>query len=228
MPGFYLDLRDREQVLDFILGALEYLEASHSVRKNADHLLDDIEQHERVSMEELATLARKVARAAFPRREAVERYIETPDGREHEWRKVVAAVSNSTGHLLERFRERTLAVSLEDVLKHEDSDIAFSEKERVEIQEVRRHILPVMYRERRTELQIYEQEAERNLEAIEERIKILRDLAFETPTVEREIIGKIEAWEDRLYYEGEVLNTDSLDQEITYYKEAHALPPSLP
>jgi hypothetical protein len=226
MPDLYLDLRDRPATLDFIANTVEYLAAVDPLRREAESLAHEIEKHESVSQDELAELARKVGRAAWSARAALRHYVTTPNGADDEFKRIASAVSASTGHLLERFRRGTRRRSLTDVLNDAESAAVFGDRERIEIESVRTHVLPVIWNEKRKDLAKAQHEADETLRQIEDRLRALRDLAFSSPELEGEITSKLERLEDRLYFEGETLDTDRLDEDLGLYREEKALPAS--
>jgi hypothetical protein len=225
MTGLYLDLNDRTAVIDFIVEAAEYLPAGHEARVRAEKIVQDIEDRKSVSREALADAAKELARAAWAPRVALRRYLRTTEGQHDEWRRVVAAVSNSTAHLLERFRAGTRRDAIGEVLEHEESSSAFHEKERFEIAEVIRHVHPAMWHEKRNDLAAHQREAEAELLKIEKKIDELRELGFSTEAVpDEEIIAKIARLHDRLYFEAEELNVGRLEEEIALYREQKEIP----
>jgi len=226
MSDLYLDLRDRLAVIDFILQETEYLDPKDPLRIEANQTLEDISAHESISMEDLADLARRVGRETWVPRVAVERYVATPDGADEEFRRIASSVSKSTGHLLERARLGRKPKSLTDILRDDSSKVAFGDSERIEIEELRSHILPSLWHEKRDEMKKLVAEADETLREIEMRIKALRELAFSSPALESELKSKIERLEDRLYFEGEVLNPERMDEEVALYREEKALPSS--
>lgn len=229
MSDLYLDLRDRIAVVDFITDIMTYLPADHDVRVRAEKVVQDIEDRREVSAEALASVAREMARATWVPRVTTKRYVQTPDGQRDEWRRVVAAVSNSTAHLLERFRAGTKRDSIEEVLNHEESSSAFHDGERFEIKEVQRHVLPTIWHEKREDLATNAKEAEAEFREIERRIVELRELGFSTDAIsDAEIVSKVERLEDRLYYEAEVLNPERIEEEIALYREQKEIPPEQP
>lgn len=218
MSDLYLDLKDRVAMVDFMLEAVEYVE-NNSLHDRVSHLADAALHEGDVSTEALEEATREVARSSWGARIAVKRYIRTPEGKAEEWRRVVAAVSNSTGHLLERFRAGIPGTSLDDVLTHEESGSALHEAERLEINEVRNHVLPAMWRDRKASLADSAKEAQSLLATDEGILAALRRFAFDTPSPNAdEIESKVRHYEDRIYYEGEEIEPEILQQEVTFYR----------
>jgi hypothetical protein len=225
MSSLFLDLKDRTRVVDFLWDVLPYLPKDNLVRTRAEAVIREIANGEKVSAEALADLAKTVGRATYVPRIAVKRYVRTGSGADEEWRRMAAAVSNSTEHLLERFKGGVGAASLDDVLEHEESSTALREVERMEIAEVRKHVLPTIWIEKRDDIKREAKDVERELEAVEKHLKALRKIAFNEPSApEDEIVAKIEAYEDRLYFAGEELQPEKIAAEIAAYQEQVALP----
>jgi len=223
MSDLYLDLKDRVAMVDFMLEAVEYLE-NKPLHERVEHLSDAALHDGDVSTEALEEATREVARASWAARIAVKRYIRTPEGKAEEWRRVVAAVSNSTGHLLERFRAGIPGTSLDAVLAHEESGSALREAERLEINEVRNHVLPAIWREKKESLADSAKEAQSLLATDEEILAALRRFAFDTPSPNAdEIESKVRHYEDRIYYEGEEIEPEILQQEVVFYRDEQQL-----
>lgn len=222
MPGFFLDLRNHTQVLDFIAAQLAYLPEIE--RGKVQETLDQVEAGERLSPEELADLARKVGRKSWPARQAVKDFLKSNKGCDEEWRMTVAAVTDSTAHLLERFRHGTKCKSLDAVLTHEDADTAFHDRERTEIAEVRKHVEEVIWRDQHKHLASQLKKQEALLKEITTRFDILRELGADAPWIQDQIYPKLSRFEDDMYFAGHALNPKELDEEIKLYREEKELP----
>lgn len=226
MSDLYLDLRDRTAVVDFIMDVIEFLPADHDVRVRAEKIIQDIEDRKEVSAEALTDTAREVGRVTWVPRVTIKRYLRTTEGQHDEWRRVVAAVSNSTAHLLERFRAGTKKDAIDEVLAHEESSSAFHEKERFEISEVQRHVHPTVWHEKRKDLEDHARQADAELRELEKKIDELRELGFSTEAIpDEEIISKIERLDDRLYFEAEELSAERIQEDIALYREHKEIPP---
>ncbi len=219
----YLDLRQRIAVADFITEQVEYLPPDSLIRVRAEQVLHDVHHGKgaEVSREVLSAIARDVGRASWVPRVVLGRYVRTPAGKQDEWRRVVAAVSNSTAHLLERFRKSENVSSLEEVLAHESSHQAFRDAERIEIHEVRIHLLPAMWHEIKSRLSDDARTAQTLLATIEERIKSYRETGLAEAELDAgDVISRVEDWEDRLYFGGEVLDPEKLEAEVIFERSA--------
>jgi hypothetical protein len=222
MNDFFLDLTDRTQVLDFIEDAKEYLAATSL--KRVEKTLAESNFGQSLSGEDLVDLATMVGRKSWAARRALRHHLASQEGCDEEWRMVVAAVSDSTAHIMERFRHGTKCTSLDLVMNHEDSGSAFRDVERFEIEQVRRHARQVIWREKHKALAGEEKQAEEMLETIMKRLNALRQLAEETPWIQDEVFAKLRRFEDKLYFEGDVLVPERLDEEIKFYREEKEIP----
>lgn len=217
----YLDLHHRISVIDFILEYVEYLSSDSLIRTRAEQVAHDAQHGGQVSRETLAAVARDVGRAAWVARVVLGRYLRTQAGKDDEWRRVIAAVSNSTAHLLERFKKSEGASSLEEVLTHDESGQALHDAERIEISEVRIHLLPNMWHEVKERLADDARTAQALLARIEEHIKRYRETGLgESELDAGDILSQVEDWEDRVYFGGEVLDPEKLEAEVVYERSA--------
>ncbi|OGL73418.1 hypothetical protein A3E39_03610 [Candidatus Uhrbacteria bacterium RIFCSPHIGHO2_12_FULL_60_25] len=222
MSDLFLDLRDQSHTLDFIANALEYV--APTARKRLEQDLEEVTTKRALAIEELATLAKEIGKKSWAARRALAKWLHHQDGCDMEWRKVVATVSDSTAHILERFRHGTACTSLDAVLAHEESGSALRDLERFEIAEVRRHVRHDIWREKHRNLSQDVDAAEKKLVAIARRLGTLRELAGDAPWIQDEIMSKLEHWEDRLYFKGEELDVKLLDEEIRLYREEKEIP----
>lgn len=223
MSEFFLNLRDKVRVIDFLADHLEY--ASPKYRTEAERWIHAYEENEKVPTDKLAEAARAFAWAIWPARYAVNRFFAT-EGIEAEWKKVLASARPSTAHLLKRFRQGTGTQSLDETLAHVEADVAFREGERIEIEELRKHLRQDYWRDKKKTLAILVKEGERLVEGYRERLQKLREVAPDFPRVmQDEIFSKIERYEDRILFEGELVPHEILDGEITYYTEQKEISP---
>lgn len=223
MSDLSLDTRDKARVADFIADNAEF--ASPKERSYAEDLVVAYQEGDKVSSEKLANACRKLAIAAWPARFALEKYF-TREGASDEWQRVVSAVRPSTAHLLKRFRQGTTAETLDEVLSHEDSDAAFKEGERLEIDEVRKHVRLDHWRERRKSIEPYVKEGKLRLDAYAEALGKLRELATSLPQgLQDEAFSKLAHYEDRILYRGEAVPMEILEHEVAYYTEQKEISP---
>ena len=213
MQGAYLDFEQVPQVMDFIHTCMGFL--SEPERVATDEAAEQAAQDAQKRVE----LARTLAKQTWPARRALAVYL-VKAGCDEEWRLVIAAVSKSTAHLLERFRHGTACETLEATLAHAESDTAFRVQERYEIGEVRRHVHEVLWRTHRGEAMApLVRAATAQYTETMERLDALRTLAVETPWLEGELLAKLAQFEDTFLFEGDPLSLEQLDEELAYYRE---------
>ncbi len=223
MSDLYLDPRDKVRVIDFFADHLEY--ASPKIRIDAELWIHAYEEGDKVPTDKLADAARKFAWSIWPARYAVNTFFSS-EGSEEEWLRVLAIIRSSTAHLLKRFRQGAGATSLDETLNHIESDVAFKEGERREIEEVRAHVRQDHWREHKKTLGILVKEGEHFVEGYHKRLDALREfLPYFPRALQDEIMSKIERYEDRILFEGEVVSPEILDEEIAYYREQKEISP---
>ena len=223
MSDFFLDLRDKLRVVDFLADHLEF--ASSVMRREAEKWIQSYHDGKKVPTDRLAEIARRFAWAIWPARVALKRFFET-QGSEEEWRRVLASIRPSTAHLLKRFRVGVRAATLDEVLQHAESDVALREGERIEIGEVRAHLRQDYWRDNKKSLAALVTDSEREVNEYQERLAKLRELALALSRgFQDEIFSKIARFEDRILFEGEVVPLEILDEEIKYYTEQKEISP---
>lgn len=222
MSDLYLDLKDTVRIMDFFEDYLDY--APPNERKIAESILKQYRAGEELKPEKLIDDVRKFAQDVWPAHFAMRRFF-NEEGAEEEWRRVTAAVRPSTAHVLKRFREGIGAHNLQACLDHDESVTAFTEAELLEIEEVRKQIRHDYWREKGSTLDILAKSGQLELKGYLERLKKLRELAANLPEeYSHEIYSKIERFEDRIFFEGEVVPLQILDEEVQYYLDAAEIP----
>ncbi len=223
MSDLYLNFKDKPRVIDFLVEYLDYAPAKDKAA--AEKIIQDYHDGKKLAVEKLADAVRKFATAAWPARFAINRYF-AEEGKEVEWERILAAVRPSTAHLLKRSRNGRKDHSLDKVLGQAESEIAFQEAERYEIAEVRKQLRHDYWRDKYKTLGVFVKDGELELQGYIERLDKLRELAVDMPAdQQREIFSKIERFEDRILFEGEVVPLQILDEEILYYAEQKELAP---
>jgi hypothetical protein len=223
MHDLFLDLKDAPRVVDFLVEAGAY--ADFKQREAAEAMVQDYQNGKKIPTVKLAKAARKLALATWSSRTAVDHFF-THEGCEEEWSLVTAAIRPSTAHLLKRFRKGADVKTLDEVLKHEDSDSVLREEERLEIDEVRKHVRHDFWKEKGSTLALLIKDREAELNAYRERFETLRELASAlAASLQDEVFSKITHYEDRILYTGEMLPLEILDQEIKYYTEQKEISP---
>lgn len=220
---FFLDLRDKPSVVDFLVEHLEYADGKQ--RAAAEKWITAYHDGETVHTDTLADAARKFAIAVWSARYALNRFF-VSEGSEIEWEKVRATIRPSTAHLLERVRRFSDAQSLDATLRHAESEVALKEGERVEIAEVRKHVRHDYWREHHKDLAKLVTEGEQRLKEYLGTLKVLRDIALDLPrSMQDEVFSKIAHYEDRILFEVELVPKEILQQEAKYYTEQKELSP---
>ncbi len=223
MSDFFLDLRDKPRVIDFFVDNLEFAPAKS--KREVEMWIKKYHDNEPVTTDRLADVAKKFGWGMFPARRALKMYFDI-EGREEEWRRLLASVRPSTAHLLKRFRAGTRAASLDDVLKHAEADVALREGDRIEIEEVRAHLRQDFWREKKKSLVGLVKDGERQAAEYQKRLAILREIATSLSRgFQDEIFSKLARMEDRILFEGDVVPLEILDEEIKYYTDQKEISP---
>jgi hypothetical protein len=223
MSDLFLDLRDKVSVVDFLVENLEYAPAKE--RTMAEKAIRAYEEGEKVPTDKLAETARKFAAAAWPARYALDRFFRE-EGADEEWRRVLSAVRPSTAHLLNRFRDVHETASLDEALGHAEADVALRDEERIEIEEVRKHVRHDFWKEKKKALDLLVKEGADHFQGYVHRLGKLRDIAVTLPRgLQDEAFSKIAHYEDRILFEGEVVPFELIDQEIAYYVDQKEISP---
>jgi len=222
MEDIYLDLSDSTEMINFLSRWLAF--SSGKIHSHADSFITDYDDGKVVQEVELANFVREFARGVFPVRYALDLHF-NEGGSAEEWSKVEKAVSRSTAHLLSRFRKMSEVSTLNELFQHDDFDITFGEERRVEIEQVRHHVLEDYWAANKNSLQSMVDDGEVVLNKFENIIQKMRDCAAGLPTLlQEELYSKITRFEDRVYYQGEVVPLQMLEEELAYYQDQKELP----
>ncbi len=223
MSDRFLDLRDKTAVADFIMENLEFVPVAF--RAKAETMVKDLHDGKKVHTDKLAEEAKKIAVASFPARFALNRFFQK-EGTKEEWERVIKTIRPSTAHLLKRFRDAAKLVSLDEVLEHAESDVALPDDERIEINEVRKHLREDYWKEHAKNLAQLVKDGQAHLEGYKHRLGKLRDLAVNLPTnLQDEVFSKIRHYEDCIFFEGDLIPLEILDEEIKYYVDQKEISP---
>ncbi len=215
--SLHVDFGDTVRVIDFLVEFAPY--APEKERKEAEQWVQRYQNREAISTSEIASVAMSVARLTWAPRWALEHYL-THEGVEEEWKMILGAIRASTAHLLERFRRMTDTDSLDEVLQHAESDQVLRDEERFEIEETRRHVREVLWKQKAEHLVALIRIGDSERKGYQKRLAALRELALGLPSaLQEELLSKIEHYEDRIFFAGEVVSQEILDQEIAYYRE---------
>jgi hypothetical protein len=223
MNDFFLDLKDKPRVVDFLVDASAF--ADDEARNAAATWIKQYQEGEHVGTDKLAEAAQTLAAATWPARYAVRMLCEKEDP-EEEWRRVTSAVRPSTAHLLKRLRTSSKAKTLSATLADSDAGIALRDEEQAEIDGVRQHVRHDLWKEKASTLDVLVTAGAKELAGYTKRLAALRELALALPpSLQDEVFSKIARYEDRILFAGEVLPLEILDQEIKYYNEQKEISP---
>lgn len=225
MSDLFLDLRDRARTADFLQAYAHWTEGAD--RTAAEKLLEDWQSTGKTPSTKLADMARKLARAVWPQRQALHRWLREGAGAQAQWDGVLKAVRPSTAHLLKRLAMGLNGANLADILAHPDADQALRDEERQEIALVQAQVDEALWHAHKDALAGAATDAKRAMKTYLERLSELRDLAVNMPEpFQGEIFSKLERYEDRMLFEGEALPLEVLDDEIRYYRDQKEVAPS--
>lgn len=223
MSEAHLDLHDALAVTDFIDANVEYLPEKD--RAPYQKLAEDLHAGKKVKQDIMAEMAKNLGAATWPSRFALKQFLESA-GAEMEWDAIVKAVRPTTALLLKRLRKNAGTKTLDETLNSSDAPMAIHESEETEIALVREEARIELFQEHRKNLAPMVKEAQVELEAMKKRLKQLRDVAGKLPKEQTLILSKLDHYEDRIYFDGELVPLELLDKEVGYFKEDEAIPPT--
>lgn len=209
----------RLELVDFLVEQVEYLDANDPLRNRCQKMIEDAQSERELSMEVLTSAAKEIGRTTWPIRIALQAYLKTPEGAMAEWKGIAAAVRNSTEHLLQRFKAGTRVGSIDEALEHAESSSALKASERIEIREVRTHLRPYLWHQHKSKMDADAKKARALLLEIDKRFSMLRDMAFEDPQNEKQILSRIEDYEDQMFGQGKMVALEILDDEIGFFRD---------
>lgn len=224
MPELYLDVTDRNRIVDFIAAHVPFAPAA--AQKRLEKLLRDAETDEAaVPVHALADAARKLAIAVWPARYAVAAYgAAHPDA---VWGAVASSLRSHTRVHIERLRRAFKEDSVEALLERSDADAALSDDERLELQSALAEAQVTVWKMHRTEMKDAVENASGALSRFLERMEALRELGGNLDVgLQREAFSKADHYEDRMLYEGELVPLEILDEEIAYYRDQKEISPT--
>lgn len=206
----FVNLEDRLSLIDFLDGILEYLpkeqqeEALTFLQRSRDEAL--------VSQDELLEQAKRQAVLSWPARRAVERFV-ARDGAVAEWEAMLDVTRPTTAYLLRRFRDRTNVNNVSELLSHPESHMALQGEERSEVELVRPEIWADLWHHQVEGLDVHEIEAKKEFEGLYQRLQKLRQFAA-SASQRKELEKKIRDYEHRIYFDGEAIPVEALDEEL--------------
>lgn len=222
MEDIYLNTQKPLQLIHFLSEWVSF--AKPELRKKAEAYIESYDQGEEVDRVELAEFVRDFAREIYPIRFALDRFF-SEEGALIEWDHVEKSVLRSTAHLMHQFQKGTSVHSIDELLEHEDFEMTFGDNERSEILQVRHHVREDFIKEHPQTLAPLMDEGERVRNMFEEEIKKMRNVASGLPTLlQEELYSKITRFEDRVYYQGEHIPLQILEEELAYYTDQKEIP----
>ncbi len=220
---FFLNLSDVPRVVDFLVDAAAYADAKE--RAVADGWARKYHDGDTLDKSELASAAIKLGWNTWPARTAV---VETLNGErsDKEWSSVMAAVRPSTAQLLRRFIKASESKTLEELLAHEDVETALREEERMEVNEIRKHVREDFWKTDGEKIVETVKKRHGIRDEYKKRLGVLRELAVSfSPVMQDEVFSKVQHFEDRIIFSAETVPMEILEKEIQYYTEQKEISP---
>jgi chromosome segregation ATPase len=221
MTQRFLNVRDPVQVADFIDSVVEYLPESEQAEYAK--FVAKLHQEEEVTPEEMSEQAKGIALKTWPIRRALDKYLQGA-GAEKEWEAVLDAVRPTTALLLKRLWKNSGLRTLDEALASSDAPLAIHDSEEMEIKLVRPEVRISIWEEEQETLKPLLKEAMGELEALQKRLKILREQAMRVAKQQEALLARLEGLEDRIYFAGESPSLEKLDAEMQYALEESIIP----
>lgn len=214
MAEGYLDLRDSRAIADFMVSVMDFLPSGD--RKTYQKVVDQIREGKELPEERLIEMAKNIGAVSWPRRFAIKRFLEDM-GSELEWEAVLEAVRPATRMLLSELRKTTDAKTLDEALASSDASIIIHPEQEVEIDMVREQVRLSLWEEHEAHMEELIREGLTELEAIRKRLRELRKQAEAMSGSQQDLLlHKLDSFEDRLYFGGEILPLSMLEEELRY------------
>ncbi|MCE9585776.1 hypothetical protein K8R04_00450 [Candidatus Uhrbacteria bacterium] len=208
----YLNLHDMTAVADFMESVIDFLPEKD--RKPYQQLIDQVHAGEHVPRERLAEAAKNIGAVTWSARRALEHFIATV-GAELEWEAMLEQARPATALLLKRLRRSGNTSTLDETLKITDAQYAIGPDQEVEISMLRDEVRYHIWESHHEALGPMIEETQVELEAIKKRLKRLREQAAKSDAATRNrLLDTLDRFEDKLYYGGELIPLESLDEEI--------------
>lgn len=193
-------------------------------QKTYQKVIDQVHDGKELQPQRLIEMAKNIGAVSWPRRFAIRRFLEDM-GTELEWEALLEAVQPTTAALLKELRKSTGAKTIDEALESSDAPIIIHPEQEVEIEMVREQVRLQIWEEHKDHMEELIQEGMTELEAIRKRLQQLRKQAEQMSGSQQDLLlHKLESFEDRLYFGGEVLPLSMLEEELNYDREAAANP----
>ncbi len=214
MAEGYLNLRDARQIADFMISVMDFLPAKD--QKVYQKMVDDIQAGKEVPEERLIEMVKNMGAVSWPKRYAIKKFLEDM-GSELEFEAVTEAIRPATRALLKELRKSSGAKTLDEALQSSDAAIVIHPEQEVEIEMVREQVRLQLWEERADHLKELIQEGVTELEAIRKRLQQLRKQAEKMDGSQQDLLfQKLNSYEDKLYFGGEILPLSMLEEELKY------------
>ncbi len=185
-------------------------------KKIYQKIVDQIQAGEDIPQDRQIEMAKNIGAVSWPKRFAIKKFLEDI-GNELEWEAVLEAVRPATRALLKELRKSLKAKTIDEALESSDAAIIIHPEQEVEIEMVREQIRLQLWKEHEEHLEELIQEGVTELEAMRKRLQQLRKQAEQMEGSQQDLLfHKLDAFEDRLYFGGELLQLSMLEEELRY------------
>ncbi len=210
----YLSLQDPEAVADYIESVIELV--PERSRQEYEALQAKVLSGAALDPEELAQKIQTLGLLVWVPKRAVSLYTKTLEGAAEEWRKLDESLRPATSFLLSRIRRNTGAMTVEEAVLSGDGEYGLYEEQRDEIEALLAEIAIELWQEQQPKLTAQVKEAQEELDAIRKRLMVFkRSLERIEDKKEKEAAeAKLEAYEEQIFFLGEMVPLEVLDQEL--------------
>ncbi|MCR4279056.1 MAG: hypothetical protein NUV81_04140 [bacterium] len=224
MSDFFLDLQNRNRVIDFLVTFLPLVMPAKERARMEKYVRDAEADETRFSQLELMDTVRDLAVRVWSARYAVATYIQ-----EHpntEWDVIEPILTPQTKAHITRLRSTYAEPTFESFLHRNEVDAVLDEAEKLELKNVLQESHLVIWKTRGEEMKEALKKGDALREAFQERMEMLRGLGSELEeSLQKEVYSKVTHFEDRFLFEGEIVPIEILDEEIAYYREQKEISP---
>ncbi len=191
-------------------------------RKRAELALAAFDQG-KSSVDDVVSSALLAARCAWSARQAVRRMFQKEADQEFEL--ITNTLRPSSAHLLKRLRQ-SIPGTLDDVLTHTDTSIAFGADDLQEIQEIRTHVQEHAYTTDPKKFAVEMKQCERERNALEEKLDDWRDLGnLMRGSLQDQALSRLNHVTEQWLLFDHIPTLETLTQEIQYVREQKELNP---
>jgi len=212
--SIHLNLRQPSEVAAFFDSVMDFLPE----RDRAPYLalLAELQAGRHVDMTRLVEAAKNLGAATWPARRALKHFLDTV-GASLEWDELIGLTEPSLTRDINKLQRAMPNKSLDQALASADAGLLINLKEDAELDIIRDQVRRKIWKEHQDKLEPMVQEAWPELEALRKRLKTLREEAMAAPPIIQDaLLSKLDHFEDKIYFGGEHVPLEILDQEITY------------